>query len=138
MIELVRQPERLGFTVFVWGEVLKFARLYGWKPAGTLPPEESDAEERAAWDGNYVTNSGQSVSPNDAWALGQALARGLPDLPEHYAPTDKTLPGAIDGKPTRLVPVGAPISPIEALSGENRAAVEELIAFCRHGGFEIW
>jgi hypothetical protein len=138
MIELVRPPERLAFTVFVWGEVLKFARLSGWKPAGTMPPEEADAGERAAWDGNYVTNSGQSVSPSDAWSLGQALERRLSDLPEHYAPTDKTLLGDIEGKPTRLVPVGAPISPIEALSGENRAAVEELIAFCRNGGFEIW
>jgi hypothetical protein len=36
------------------------------------------------------------------------------------------------------VPVGAPISPIEALSGEKKAAVEELIASCRQGGFEIW
>ncbi len=42
--------------MFVWGEVLKFARLYGWKPAGILPPEEADAEERAAWDENDVTN----------------------------------------------------------------------------------
>jgi len=137
MIELVGQPERLSFTVFVWDEVLKFARLYGWKPAGTLPPDEADAEERAAWDGNYVTNGGQSVSPNDAWALGEALARGLSDLPDHYAAAHKTIPGEVEGRPTRLVPVGAPISPIEALSGENKAAVEELIAFCCKGGFEI-
>ena len=57
MIELVRQPARLGFTVFVWGEVLKLGRLYGWKPAGTLPPEEADAEERAAWDAKSGTCS---------------------------------------------------------------------------------
>jgi hypothetical protein len=89
MIESVRQPERLSFTVFVWDEVLKFARLYGWKPAGTLPPDEADAEERAAWGGNYVTNGGQSVSPNDARALGEALSQGLSDLPDHYCAVRK-------------------------------------------------
>lgn len=45
MIELVRQPERLSFTVFVCGEVLKFARLSGWKPARTLPPECGGAQD---------------------------------------------------------------------------------------------
>ncbi len=138
MIELVRHPERLTFTVFVWGEVLKFARLHGWHPAGTLPPEEADAEERAAWDGNYVTNSGQAVRPGDAWALGEALERGLSDLPDWYAAAHKTIPGHAEGAPTRWVPVGVPISPIEALSGSNKTAVRELIAFCCHGGFEIW
>jgi hypothetical protein len=139
MIEVVREPKRLTFTVFIWGEVLKFARLYGWTPAGTLPPEEADADERAAWDGNYVTNSGQGVRPSDAWALGEALARGLSDLPEHDAATHKTLQGEEGTVPRgRWVPVGMPISPIEALSGPNRAAVRELIAFCRDGGFELW
>jgi len=28
MIELVWQPQSLCFTVYVWGEILKFARLY--------------------------------------------------------------------------------------------------------------
>jgi hypothetical protein len=137
MIELVRQPQSLCFTVFVWGEILNFARLYGWEPAGTLPPEDADPEERERWDGNYVLNGGQSVRPNDAWAFGQALARGLDDLPDEYAATHKTIPGEIGGQPTILVPVGAPISPIEALSGLNKDAVRELIAFCRHGGFDI-
>ena len=137
MIELVRQQDHLEFTVYVWGEILKFARLYGWLPAGTLPPEDCDAEEQDRWDGNYVLNGGQSVRPTDAWAFGEALARGLPDLPDEYAAPHKALVGEADGHPTILVPVGAPISPIEALSGPNKDAVRELIAFCRLGGFEI-
>jgi hypothetical protein len=54
MIELFWQPQSLCFTDYVWGEILKFARLYGWEPAGTLPPEDADPEERERWDGNYV------------------------------------------------------------------------------------
>ena len=46
MIELVRQPQSLCFTVYVWGEILRFARLYGWEPAGTLPPDDADPEGR--------------------------------------------------------------------------------------------
>ena len=46
MIELVWQPQSLCFTDYVWGEILKFARLYGWEPAGTLSPEDADPEER--------------------------------------------------------------------------------------------
>lgn len=138
MIELVRQPTRLTFTVFVWGEVLKLARLYGWTPAGTLPPEEGDADERAAWDGNYVTNGGQGVRPSDAWELAEALTRGLSDLPEHDAAAHKTVPAEAEGARGRWFPVGAAVSPIEALSGPNRRAVRDLIAFCRQGGFEIW
>jgi hypothetical protein len=136
-IDLVRQSDSLRFTVFVWGEVLRFARLYGWEPAGTLPPEECDAEERARWDGNYVLNGGQSVRPTDAWAMAEALTRGLPDLPDEYAARDKTVVGETGGQPTILVPVGAPLSPIEALSGPNKDAVRELVAFCRQGGFDI-
>jgi hypothetical protein len=136
-IDLIRQPDSLHFTVYVWGEILKLARLYGWQPAGTLPPEDCDADVGARWDGNYVLNGGQSVRPTDAWALGEALARSLSDLPDEYAASHKTIVGEQDGKPAILVPVGAPVSPIEALSGPNKDAVRELIAFCRGGGFEI-
>jgi len=137
-IDLVRQPEYLSFTVYVWAEIMKFARLYGWEPAETLPPEDADEEERANWTGSYMHNSGQSVRPTDALALAEALERGLPDLPDEYAAKHKAIVEETDGQPTSiLVPVGAPISPIEALSGPNKEAVRELIAFCRKGGFEI-
>ena len=44
-IDLVRGKEYLSLTVYVWAEVLKFARLNGWKPMGTLPAEEFFAPE---------------------------------------------------------------------------------------------
>jgi len=137
-IDLVRGKEYLSLTVYVWAEVLKFARLNGWKPMGTLPAEEADEEERSAWDGNYVLNGNQRVQDADARALASALERGLPDLPNAYAAGHRAVTEGPEDQPTRiLVPVGAPISPIEALSGPNKAAIRELIAFCRTGGFEI-
>jgi hypothetical protein len=136
-VDLVRPGESLSFTVFFWDNVLAFARIHGWVPAGTRPPDDADDAERAAWDGNYVVNGGQSVTAGDAASLGEALARGLDEIPDAYAAADRTIPGAIDGIPTRLVPVGAAITPAEALSGENKAWVRRLAAFCRGGGFSI-
>ncbi len=42
--DLVRKDECLRFTVYLWGEILRFARLYGWQPAGTLRPEGAEEQ----------------------------------------------------------------------------------------------
>jgi hypothetical protein len=137
-IDLVRGAEYESCTVFFWAELLKLARLYGWKPAGTLPAEAADPDEAAAWDGNYVLNGNQRVTDADACALADALERSLPDLPDAYAAGHKAIIEGPEDRPTNvLVPVGAPISPIEAMSGPNKDALRDYIAFFRKGGFEI-
>jgi hypothetical protein len=137
-IDLVRGTEYLSYTVFFWAEALKFARLYGWEPAGTLPSEAADPDEAAAWGGSYTLNGSQRVTAADAARFAEALERGLPDLPDAYAAGHKVVTEGPEDRPTRiLVPVGAPISPVEALSGPNRDSIRELIVFCRKGEFCI-
>ena len=134
-MDLVNEQGTTSFTVYVWGKTLALARMYGWKPAGTLPPGDwADEEEGRAWSGDYFTNSGQKVTAADAAQLADALERALDDVPDFYAAWHKAVEGK-DGGP--LIPVGVNLSPLEALSGENKPAVEEFIAFCRQGSFQI-
>jgi hypothetical protein len=86
------------------------------------------------WSGDYVSNGGQIVTADDASRLADALERALDDIPDFYAAWNKATEGE-DGGP--WIPVGENLSPLEALSGENKPALREFIAFCRQGEFEI-
>jgi hypothetical protein len=68
----------------VWLTVLHLAQLYGWKHAGTNPPDpeffvEFDGQSH---DGGYYPPNAQRVSQEDAMHLSQALERALPDIPD--------------------------------------------------------
>lgn len=72
-----------------WSRLLSIARVYGWEPAGTRPPED-DGDELALWkgapsdwDGRYWPGYGQVVAAKDALDLAAALKRAWPDLPAH-------------------------------------------------------
>ncbi len=134
-MDLVNKAGSTRCTVFFWGQLLGLARMYGWKPAGTQAPRDwSSEEEGRAWSGDYVSNSGQIVSAEDAAGLANAMERGLDDIPEFYAAWHKADKDE-DGKP--WIPAGKKLSPLEALSGENKPEIREFIAFCRQGAFEI-
>jgi hypothetical protein len=83
-----------------WLTVLEVAQRYGWKAAGTNPPDpeyfedlpaslpgdvlEFDFSEFYSWgghDGGYYPPNGQQVTQEDAKNLAQALERALPDIP---------------------------------------------------------
>jgi hypothetical protein len=136
-MDLVNERGTMHFTVYVWDQILALAamRAYGWKPAGTLAPKDwaSDGGGRE-WSGGYFWNGGQTVTAEDAARLASALERALDDIPDAYSAWHKAVEGK-DGGP--LIPVGANLSPLEALSGENKTAVREFITFCRQGAFEI-
>ena len=123
-------------TVFFWGQLLALAKMYGWRPAGTLAPKNwSEEEEGRSWGGDYISNSGQVVTAADATKLANALQRCLDDIPEHYAAGHKAHKDD-DGNP--WIPEGAKVSPFEALSGENKPAVKEFITFFQQGAFVIY
>jgi hypothetical protein len=87
--------------------------------------------------GLYFCNDGNRVTAEDAAALADALERALPDLPQHDALGHKSFehpsePGV------RLIRSDTPVNPFEWFSGKNKKRVEEFIAYCRKGGFEIW
>jgi hypothetical protein len=86
--------------------------------------------------GSYFYNCGFRVTAEDARALAEALERALPDVPDHDALAGKTfthpdLPGV------RLVNATTPVNPYEWFSGK-KGLLQDFIAFCRQGGFEIW
>jgi hypothetical protein len=59
-----------------WSFYLRLAEAYGWKPAGSLPPEGVKADQ---WEGAYDTNDGQRVTKEDAVSMAAALDRVLAD-----------------------------------------------------------
>jgi hypothetical protein len=121
--------------VYVWDQTLALARMYRWRPAGTQAPKDWATEgEGREWSGSYILNGGQIVTADDAAQLVDALERGLDDIPDFYAAWHKAVESEAGGP---LIPVGANLSPLEALSGENKPATKQFIAFCRQGAFEI-
>jgi len=134
-MDLVNERGTTHFTVYVWDQTLALAGMYGWRPGGTQAPIDWAADgEGREWRGSYILNGSQMVTVDDAAQLANALERGLDDIPDFYAAWHKAVKGE-DGGP--LIPVGESLSPLEALSGENKLAIRKFIAFCRQGAFKI-
>src|SRR6266702_2975869 len=70
-----------------WSRLLSIATVYGWQPAGTLPPDDYGDDAAfwkggpSDWDGSYWPGHGQIVAAGDALELAAALKRAWPDLP---------------------------------------------------------
>ena len=138
-MDLVNEFRDFHFSLYGWENVLALAEMYGWRPAGTLPPQpEAVGEPAGAWNGNYFLNDGQTVTAEDAGNLADALERALADIPNHDAAGHKTTKVKTWTGVVQTVLPGAKISPLEALSGPHKSSVREFIAFCRQGSFEVW
>jgi len=64
---LRRGGDVLPVTKRDWERWLKLAFYYGWDPAGTLPPDDSDENGKvlgpmAGWGGDYFSRDGQTVT----------------------------------------------------------------------------
>jgi len=120
----------------VWCAALEVAQMYGWQPQGTHPTKGVDVLSLDAWDGNYVTGEEQRVTAVDARYLAAALRSALDDLPDHDAMEYKTQTFRLPDGEVRVITT-ADYSPFELLSGPNKLLLEELIARCEQGAFEI-
>lgn len=120
----------------VWCATLEVAQMYGWQPQGTCPTKSMDVLSLDAWDGNYVSGDEQRVAATDARQLAAALHSALDDLPDHDAMEHKTQTIRLPGREVRVITT-ADYSPFELLSGPNKLLLEELIACCEQGAFEI-
>jgi hypothetical protein len=85
----------------------------------------------------YFGHRGYRVSAQDANALADALAKALPDIPNHDALTHKTV-GAEHDPNMRFVLGGTAVSAYEWFSGHQKTALRSLVEFCREGEFAIW
>lgn len=115
-----------------WWRAGELARLFGWQPAGTLPPpperlqfwrREIEHDETAPWDpGCYSVDVGQVMTAADAAALAEALERALPNLPDFDCVSEKCK-------------AGQTVSLIEFFSHPAiKCQLLRLIAFLRAGG----
>jgi hypothetical protein len=154
MSEAIEIGDYARFNIDAWPMLLRMARSYGWKPAGTQPgPDYADhnLKPTVEWDGTYLTNDGQVVMAEDAAALADAIERALPDIPDHEI-TGKMvslrpdqLKSEIDlafrdliAEGMSLIATNPDMSPYELFSGEMKQQVIGFIKLCRKGSFAIW
>ena len=142
------------FSRQFWAKALELARLYGWQPLGTHPVPGLDFSKLGAeWQGIYMTNDGQIVCSEDAYALAAALERSLDDipnvepetewdfnlwleddLPEWLSPAERELveeelqDGLLDIMGTH---------PLAFFAGDEKPHLVQFIRFCRLGSFEL-
>jgi hypothetical protein len=109
-----------------WPAMLELARQYGWDPQGTQPPRDYWEWEGdpATWGGEYWPCVGQQVTDTDARHLGAALARALPDIPDHGGRPYFSRPGSA-ARPGPEAPPSEPpdVSAWELLSGAESKEV---------------
>jgi hypothetical protein len=138
---LYREHDAVELYGRAWGLCLTLAKTYGWKPLGTLPPDdEESAWCGKEWDGRYLEAYGQRMSEADAHAFSLALERALPDVPHHDALSHKVIIPPSEGSRClwlRDARPGVSINAFEEFSGLNRPSFESLIAFLREPG-PVW
>jgi hypothetical protein len=128
-----------------WVMVLRLATTYGWKPKGTIEPDDwsgvaADGVTPRLWNPrNYWSRHGQQVLSEDAEALASALETALPDVPDHDAMEHKIVTSIDfpDRNALRFVDPFKRFNPYEYFSGTNKARLTRFIEFCRSGGFRI-
>lgn len=154
--ELVNQATEIcrTFSRQSWTKALELARLYGWKPMGTLPPPvHVFYKAEADWNGTYLTNDGQTVRAEDACCLAAALERSLNDIPQANHSIDWTskfwlvedLPEWLSPEEKVLIEEELEdglldiwgIPPAQFFAGDEKRQLVEVIRFCRLGSFEI-
>lgn len=91
-----------------WTLLMDLADDGGWEPAGTIQFDD-DGSPDPDWQGHYGYNDGQFVTSEDARAIGDAIDRA------------------------RL----ADDSLAKRLADRHGEFVDQFVAYCRGGGFEI-
>jgi len=142
------------FSRQFWAKALELGILYGWQPLGTRPMPGMDFSKLGAeWLGVYLSNDGQIVSTEDAYALAAALERSLEDissakieadwdfnlwledeLPEWLSPAEREL--VEEGLQDGLLDIRG-THPLEFFAGDEKSYLIQFIRFCRLGSFEI-
>jgi hypothetical protein len=123
------------WDVFSWHKLLRVAKRYGWRPAGTISGEE---EQRAmpggVWTGGYTSNDFQRVTAADAEQLAAALERALSHIPD----VDVLAPHRGAGGGIVIAPNGPVIDDVDWFCGpDSKDNIQQFIRYCRAGAFTI-
>ena len=117
------------FSNGAWAFYLSIAKLYGWKPAGTLPPDGIEPRDR---DGHYLSNDGQYVGTDDADRLAAALQAALYDIQSLEQMTNV---GTVSAAPACQLTVLRQQTVL--INPDMAHYLKEMIAFFRSGRFRI-
>jgi hypothetical protein len=122
------------WTQIYWSRILELAEKYGWQSKGTSAPKDYSGN----WSGDYWHNSGQIVDSDDAMGIANALEKALPKLPTEEIVIPKPI-YVIDPVSHKSKIGNWDDIPLEHhFSGaRGRKELEDFIAFCRQGSFEI-
>ena len=85
-VDIGRNGEGRRFGHAGWASLLGVARAYGWQPMGSIDPINTSPDRE--WNGNYSSNDGQWVRPEDAAAFGDALETYLLQSEKEFGKED--------------------------------------------------
>jgi hypothetical protein len=60
-------------SIWAWRSAMRIAVAFGWSPAGTGSPDDTDSSAGELWNGSYMLNAGQRFLPSDAAPFATAL-----------------------------------------------------------------
>ncbi len=135
--------ELINFSRIGWLAVSQLALKNGWKPLGTLRPEDWPEDD---WDaGDYFSNVGQRVQAVDAFELANALERAIPNLPEvprtdyqtpNFTDPSEFLKAIIDQRKREKLDGNQDVGLTIHKGWENK--LQDFISLCKSGEFLIF
>jgi hypothetical protein len=141
MIELKRTGSQLCLSPTMWMLTIEMARVCGWKPGGTIrldddegapSPTSDDLRHLMAWQTDYLSSDGQTVSAPDAGQLADALQKAV-------IQGDRILTDWSEGRTGDAVDVRTKPSGFRWFNtSQGRAHLFSIANFCRGGAFQIF
>lgn len=118
--------EEFSFSTIGWAFYLNLAAIhYGWRRAGTQPPD-GWSESEGAWQGAYDWNAGQRVTTQDAAEFSFALERYLAD------PQGKERAKAL------AIELSQAVGFEVAANQDDDKEIGSFVRYAKRGGFSIW
>lgn len=107
--------ENFHISLDEWFQIRRLARMYGWEPLGTEPPEHLKDGDKKKWPGRYNSNEWQYITKEDSKNIAKALTIAYWDLPKENIEPD----------------------PFMFFSGPARKAVISFLRFIKDAGFDL-
>ena len=122
-LEALETGQRMALRASDWEALLGLAHRYGWRPSAELD--------------SYLGGGKRVIAGSEAWALAEALAGPLADLP----PERRQELRAAEGAPGGMV-VGTSASRPDAdyeghFAWQRRWILAEVVVLCRRGAVEV-
>jgi hypothetical protein len=132
-----------GVSYSLWAAILELAERWGWRPAGTDPPQSHDD---GSWHGSYYSSDGQRCKAEDAQRLAEALncflcgEPPLPSVPRDDEERQQLRKFVTAAEKNLGAPLCHPVGKAGSwlASEEGREFLGTFVRFCLGGEFELW